>query len=57
MGVQSVIETVRVCFNWNACSTLKKCRDYFSRMVTDDPVVVTKSSRFKRWLPPAGGRV
>ena len=38
VGVQSVTETVKVRFNWNACCTLKKCRDYFRRVVTDGPV-------------------
>ena len=38
VGVQSVTETVRVRFNWNACCTPKKCRDYFRRVVTDGPV-------------------
>jgi len=35
VGVQSVTETVKVRFNWNACCTPKKCRDYFRRVVTD----------------------
>ena len=38
VGVQSVTETVKVRFNWNACCTPKKCRDYFRRVVTDGPV-------------------
>ena len=38
VGVQSVTETVRVRFNWNASCTPKKCRDYFRRVVTDGPV-------------------
>ena len=38
VGTQSVTETVRVRFNWNACCTPKKCRDYFRRVVTDGPV-------------------
>ena len=38
VGVQSVTETVRVRFNWNACCTPKKCRDYFRRVVTDGPI-------------------
>ena len=38
VGVQSVTETVKVRFNWNACRTPKKCRDYFRRVVTDGPV-------------------
>ena len=38
VGVQSVTETVKVRFNWNACCTPKKCRDYFLRVVTDGPV-------------------
>ena len=38
VGVQSVTETVTVRFNWNACCTPKKCRDYFRRVVTDGPV-------------------
>ena len=38
VGVQSVTETVRVRFNWNASYTPKKCRDYFRRVVTDGPV-------------------
>lgn len=37
VGVQSVTETVKVRFNWNACCTPKKCRDYFRRVVTDGP--------------------
>ena len=38
VGVQSVTETVKVRFNWNACCTPKKCRDYFRRVVTDGPI-------------------
>ena len=38
VGTQSVTETVKVRFNWNACCTPKKCRDYFRRVVTDGPV-------------------
>ena len=38
VGVQSVTETVKVRFNWNACCTPKKCREYFRRVVTDGPV-------------------
>ena len=38
VGVQSVTETVRVRFNWNASCTPKKCRDYFRKVVTDGPV-------------------
>ena len=38
VGVQSVTETVQVRFNWNACCTPKKCREYFRRVVTDGPV-------------------
>ena len=38
VGVQSVTETVKVRFNWNASCTPKKCRDYFRRVVTDGPV-------------------
>ncbi len=38
VGVGSVTETVQVRFNWNACCTPKKCRDYFRRVVTDGPV-------------------
>ncbi len=38
VGIQSVTETVKVRFNWNACCTPKKCRDYFRRVVTDGPV-------------------
>ena len=38
VGLQSVTETVHVRFNWNACCTPKKCRDYFRRVVTDGPV-------------------
>ena len=38
VGVQSVTETVKVHFNWNACCTPKKCRDYFRRVVTDGPI-------------------
>ena len=38
VGVQSVTETVRMRFNWNASCTPKKCRDYFRRVVTDGPV-------------------
>ena len=38
VGVQSVTETVKVRFNWNACCTPKKCSDYFRRVVTDGPV-------------------
>ncbi len=38
VGVQSVTETIKVRFNWNACCTPKKCRDYFSRVVTDGPI-------------------
>ncbi len=38
VGVQSVTETVRVRFNWNASCTPKKCRDYFRRVVKDGPV-------------------
>ena len=38
VGVQSVTETVKVRFNWNACCTPKKCRNYFRRVVTDGPV-------------------
>ena len=44
VGVQSVTETVKVRFNWNACCTPKKCRDYFRRVVTDGPV--------DRWTAP-----
>ena len=38
VGTQSVTETVKVRFNWNACCTPKKCRDYFRRVVTDGPI-------------------
>ena len=38
VGVQSVTETVKVRFNWNACCTPKKCREYFRRVVTDGPI-------------------
>ncbi len=38
VGVQSVTETVKVRFNWNACCTPKKCRNYFRSVVTDGPV-------------------
>ena len=38
VGVQSVTETVKVRFNWNACCTPRKCREYFRRVVTDGPV-------------------
>ena len=38
VGTQSVTETVKVRFNWNACCTPKKCRDYLRRVVTDGPV-------------------
>ena len=38
VGTQSVTETVKVRFNWNASCTPKKCRDYFRRVVTDGPV-------------------
>ncbi len=38
VSTQSVTETVKVRFNWNACCTPKKCRDYFKRVVTDGPI-------------------
>ena len=38
VGTQSVTETVKVRFNWNASCTPKKCRDYFRRVVTDGPI-------------------
>ena len=38
VGTQSVTETVKVRFNWNACCTPKKCRDYFRKVVTDGPI-------------------
>lgn len=38
VGAQSVTETVKVRFNWNASCTPKKCRDYFRHVVTDGPV-------------------
>ena len=46
VGTQSVTETVKVRFNWNASCTPKKCRDYFRRVVTDD-----QSRAFR--LPPS----
>ena len=38
VGTQSVTETVKVRFNWNASCTPRKCRDYFRRVVTDGPI-------------------
>ena len=38
VGTQSVTETIKVRFNWNACCTPKKCREYFKRVVTDGPI-------------------
>ena len=38
VGTQSVTETVKVRFNWDASCTPKKCRDYFRRVVTDGPI-------------------
>lgn len=43
VGTQSVTETVKVRFNWNACCTPKKCRDYFRRVVTDGPCPASPS--------------
>ena len=38
VGTQSVTKTVTLRFNWNACTTIKKGRQYFKSVVTDGPV-------------------
>ncbi len=48
VGVQSVTENVKVRFNWNACCTPKKCRDYFRRVVTDGPISRISFSTIER---------
>ncbi len=55
VGTQSVTETVKVRFNWNACCTPKKCRDYFRRVVTDGPVSRISFSTIER--RPCGSEI
>ena len=38
VGTQSVTKTVTLRFNWNACTTIKKGRQYFKSVVNDGPV-------------------
>ena len=42
-------------FNWNACCTPKKCRDYFRRVVTDGPVSRISFSTIER--RPCGSEI
>lgn len=48
VGTQSVTETIKVRFNWNACCTPKKCREYFKRVVTDGPISRISFSTIER---------
>ena len=48
VGTQSVTETIKVRFNWNACCTPKKCREYFRRVVTDGPISRISFSTIER---------
>ena len=41
-------ETIKVRFNWNACCTPKKCREYFRRVVTDGPISRISFSTIER---------
>ena len=38
VGTQSVTKTVTLRFNWNACTTIRKGRQYFKSVVSDGPV-------------------
>ncbi|MDO4160420.1 MAG: BT4734/BF3469 family protein [Prevotellaceae bacterium] len=38
VGTQSITEKVQIRFNWNASTTIKKGRAYFSRVLTDGPI-------------------
>ena len=38
VGTQSITEKVTIRFNWNAATTIKKGKQYFSRVLTDGPV-------------------
>lgn len=38
VGTQSITEKVTIRFNWNAATTVKKGKRYFSRVLTDGPV-------------------
>ena len=39
VGVQSVTERVTIRFNWNASTTIQKGQRYFSKVLTDGPII------------------
>ena len=38
VGTQSVSARVRILFNWNACTTIKEGKDYFSKVLINGPI-------------------